>query len=221
MNGAVSVFEVIQRLPDLASARRVSRALAVLDLVLNDDGDANYFSFDARWSETEETALMRDGSGNEYSIVFSAEGAFGYGFDHESPMSPYVNGLRPWPGLIDGVPEVFQHARDDKAFWDPLGTPRATVAFWRTTADTHWRCGPVEGVDKDGADQLFEVLADGRPEAYLTFAEDYYELALDLEPVRHVYALMPLTEYVVTSLNRQRRLSDLSEGLAEIGYPRS
>ena len=77
------------------------------------------------------------------------------------------------------------------------------------------------GVDKDGADQLFEVLADGRPEAYLTFAEDYYEMALDLEPIRHVYALMPLTEYVVTSLNRQRRLSDLSEGIAEIGYPRS
>ena len=51
------------------------------------------------------------------------------------------------------------------------------------------------------------MLADGRPEAYLTFAEDYYEVSLDLEPIRHVYALMPLTEYVVTSLNRQRRLS--------------
>jgi hypothetical protein len=36
-----------------------------------------------------------------------------------------------------------------------------------------------------------------------------------------VYALMPLTEYVVTSLNSQRRLSDLSAGIAEIGYPRS
>jgi hypothetical protein len=216
----MSVFDVIQRMPELPTAKRVSRALAVLDLVLNDD-DTNYFSFDARWSETEEAALMRDGSGNEYSIVFSADGAFAYGFDHESPMSPYVNDLRPWPGLIDGVPEVFHSARDDKAFWDPLGTPRATVAFWRTTADPQWRCGPVEGVEKDGADQLFEVLADGRPEAYLTFAEDYYEVALDLEPIRHVYALMPLTDYVVTSLNRQRRLSDLAEGIAEIGYPRS
>jgi len=221
LNRAVSVFDVIQRMPDLATVRRVSRALAVLDLVLTDDLYPNYFSFDARWSETEEAALMRDGSGNEYSIVFSAEGAFGYGFDHESPMSPYVNDLRPWPGLIDGVPEVFHAARDDKAFWDHEGSPRATVAFWRTAADTQWRCGPVEGVEKDGADQLFDVLADGRPEAYLSFAEDYFEQALDLEAIRHVYALMPLTEYVVTSLNRQRRLSDLSEGIAEIGYPRS
>lgn len=66
----MSVFEVIQRLPDLQTTKRVSRALAVLDLVLNDVDDVNCFSFDARWSETEEAALMRDGSGNEYSIVF-------------------------------------------------------------------------------------------------------------------------------------------------------
>lgn len=208
-------------MPDLTTVKRVSRALAVLDLVLNDVDDLNFFSFDARWSDREEAALMRDGSGDEYSIVFSADGAFGYGFDHESPMSPYVNGMRAWPGLVDGVPEVFHGARDDKAFWDPMGAPRATVAFWRTAADTEWHCGPVEGVEKDGADELFEVLADGRPEAYLTFAEDYYEVALDLEPIRHVYALMPLTEYVVTSLNRRRRLQDLAEGIAEIGYPRS
>jgi hypothetical protein len=222
LNELVSVLEVIRRLPEIGAVRRVSRALAVLDLVLNDDQDIlNVHSFDARWSPTEEAALMRDGSGNEYSIVFSPDGAFAYGFDHESPMSPYVNDMRPWPGLIDGVPDVFHHARDDKAFWDPMGSPRATVAFWRTTADTQWRCGPVEGVDKDGADQLFEVLADGRPEAYLTFAEDYYERALDLEAVRHVYALMPLTEYVVTSLNPERRMADLKEGIAEAGYPRS
>jgi hypothetical protein len=79
----------------------------------------------------------------------------------------------------------------------------------------------VENADRDGADRLFELVADGRPEAYLTFAEDYYEVALDLEPIRHVYALMPLTEYVVTSLNPARRLTDLKDDIAEIGYPRS
>jgi hypothetical protein len=217
----MSVFELVQRLPDPGVVRRVSRSLAVLDLILNDDEDMlNYFSFDARWSGTEEAALMRDGSGNEYSIVFSPDGAFAYGFDHESPMSPWVNGMRSWPGLVEGVPEVFRGARDEPAFSDD-GAPRATVCFWRTTDDTAWRCGPVEGAEQDGADWLFEVVADGRPEAYLTFAEDYYGQALDLEPIRHVYALLPLTEYVVTSLNPQRRLTDLAEGIAEIGYPRS
>nr|WP_202886708.1 hypothetical protein [Kribbella sandramycini] len=213
---------MIRRLPDLRAVRRVSRALAVLELVLNGDDDAlPYFAFDARWSATEEAALMRDGSGNEYSIVFSAAGAFAYGFDHESPMSPYVNELQLWPGLRDGVPEVFESARDEPAFADEEGVPRATVCFWRTADDDAWRAGPVRDAEQDGAERLFELLADGSPEAYLTYAEDYFELALDLEPIRHIYALMPLTEYVVTSLNRERRLSDLAEGIAEIGYPRS
>ena len=221
LDRAMSVYEVIQRLPDVPTVRRISRALAVLDLILNDDQDIlSYFSFDARWSETEEAALMRDGSGNEYSIVFSPDGAFAYGFDHESPLSPYANNHKPWPGLLDGVPEVFHSARDEPAFRDGE-VPRATVCFWRTTDDTAWRCGPVKDAKADGADRLFEVIAAGRPEAYLTFAEDYYEVALDLEAIRHVYALMPLTEYVVTSLNRQRRLTDLADGIAEIGYPRS
>ncbi|HEY3515147.1 hypothetical protein [Kribbella sp. NPDC051137] len=216
----MSVLELVRRLPEPAVVRRVSRALAVLDVVLNDDERTRYFEFDARWSATEEAALMRDGSGNEYSVVFSPDGVFGYGFDHESPVSPYANGMRSWPGLLDGVPEVFQEQRDDKAFSDD-GVPRATVCFWRTTEDDAWRCGPVENVGADGADELFELIADGRPEAYLTFAEEYYEVALDLEAIRHVYALMPLTEYVVTSLNRHRRLTDLAEDIAEIGYPRS
>lgn len=214
----MSVLELVRRLPEPDVVLRVSRALAVLDLVLNDDERTRYYEFDARWSATEEAALMRDGSGNEYSLVFSPDGVFGYGFDHESPLSPYANGMRPWPGLLDGVPEVFHEQRDDKAFSDD-GMPRATVCFWRTADDDAWRCGPVQG--NDGADWLFELVADGRPEAYLTFAEDYYEQALDLEAIRHVYALMPLTEYVVTSLNPERRLRDLTETIAEIGYPRS
>ncbi|HWD78848.1 MAG TPA: hypothetical protein VG497_08200 [Kribbella sp.] len=216
----MSVLELVRRLPEPDVVRRVSRALAVLDLVLNEDASTRYYSFDARWSDTEEAALMRDGSGDEYSIVFSPAGTFAYGFDHESPMSPYANGMQPWPGLLDGVPDVFHEQRDDKAFSDD-GVPRATVCFWRTTDDDAWRCGPVENARTDGADELFELVADGRPEAYLTFAEEYYEVALDLEPIRYVYALMPLTEYVVTSLNRGRRLSDLKESIAEIGYPRS
>ncbi|MFF1822280.1 hypothetical protein ACFVWG_33570 [Kribbella sp. NPDC058245] len=217
----MSVHEVIQRLPDIGHVRRVSRALAVLDLILDGDDDMlPFFAFDARWSETEEAALMRDGSGNEYSIVFSAEGAFVYGFDHESPMSPWARNGKLWPGLLDGVPEVFHAARDEPAFADD-GVPRATVCIWRTPADDAWQCGPVKDVEKDGANYLFQLLADGNPEAFLSFAEDYYGVELDIEPIRHVYALMPLTEYVVTSLNRERRLPDLAEGIAEIGYPRS
>jgi hypothetical protein len=217
----VSVYEVIRQLPDIVTVRRVGRALAVLDLVLCEEPASRYHAFDARWSETEEAALMDDGSGDAYSIVFSPAGVYARGFAHESSMSPYANEFgHTWPGMFDGLPEVFHEAMDEPAFADQDGRRLVTVCFWRRTEDEEWSCGPVEKNDDDGAEALFELLVDPRPEAYLTFAEEYYERALDLEAVRHVYALMPLTEYVVTSLNRERQLADLKDEIAEIGYPR-
>ena len=42
---------------------------------------------------------------------------------------------------------------------------------------------------------VLDVLLDDSPEAYWRFAEEYYELAsMDLEAVREIYALRPLTQ---------------------------
>jgi hypothetical protein len=225
LDDPVSVFEVIRQLPDISTVRERSRAMAVLDAVMSPEWEGRYFSFNSRWAAAEEMASMRDGSGNEYSIVFSAAGAYARGFDHESPMSPYrVSPPAPWPGMFEGVPEVFRSQISEPAFSDHRGTPRATVCFWREHDAAEWRAGAVEelaeGMRDDGsAEWLFEVLLDGRPEAYQQFAEEYYEVAVDIKAVRHVYELRPLTQSIVSSLNPEVALADLDEDLAEIGYP--
>ncbi|WP_189186825.1 hypothetical protein [Streptomyces albiflavescens] len=216
--------ELIRQLPEISIVRDRSRALAMLDAILSPEWEYRYFSFDSQWSPTEEMASMRDGCGNEYSIVFSRAGAYVRGFDHESPMTPYrVTPPAPWPGLFDGVPEAFRAQVTEPAFSDH-GTPRATVCFWREQADTVWKSGAVaplpEGVE-DGcsAEWLFDVLLDGRPEAYQRFAEEYYEVAVDVTAVRHVYALRPLTQSVVSLLNPAVPIPRLAEDLVQIGYP--
>ncbi|MFI6588095.1 hypothetical protein [Embleya sp. NPDC050493] len=222
----MSVYEVTRRLPEISIVRDRSRAMAMLDAIMSPDWEFRFFSFDSHWSPTEEMASMRDGSGNEYSIVFSAAGAFARGFDHESPMAPYRD--RPaavWPGLMDTVPAVFRACVEEPAFCGADGTPRATVCLWRTHSDLSWRSGAVDfpsrdGGDADGAEQLFDVLADGRPEAYRRFAADYYEVAVDLEVVRHVYALRPLSQALVSSLNPEASVGELAEDMARIGYVR-
>ncbi|WP_343954484.1 hypothetical protein [Nonomuraea longicatena] len=197
----------------------------MLDSIMSPDWESRYFSFDSKWAEAEEMASMRDGHGNDYSIVFSPAGAYARGFDHESPMSPYrVNPPAPWPGLFDSVPEVFHPHVREPAFSDPVGVPRATVCFWSEVAGGGWKTGAIEappaGVEDDGsAEWLFEVLLDGRPEGYQRFAEEYYEVPVDIEAVRHVYALRPLTQSLVSALNPEVALADLAEDLTEIGYP--
>ena len=95
-------------LPAAGLLKAASKALAVLDMIMEPDPGYRYYSYQSAWGPAEDLASMQNGSGDEYSIVFLADGAaYARGFDHESPMSPWGNGGELWPGLIDGIPERF------------------------------------------------------------------------------------------------------------------
>lgn len=219
----VTVHDVARQLPSIADLRNLCRSLAMLDAILSPDWERRYYCFNADWADGEEMASMRNGSGNEYSIVFSAAGAYVRGFDHEAPMSPYGNDGEPWPGVIDEVPEVFKPFVEEPASTDEDDVPVVTVCLWREATDDRWRHGaidlPAGCSDPDGATGLFELLVDRSPEAFQRFAEDCYEVPVDLEAVRDVYALRPLSQKLVSSLNSEVTLVDLAEDIAEIGYP--
>jgi hypothetical protein len=112
----VTVYDVGRRLPAIADLRGLCRSLAMLDAILSPDWEGRYYSFNASWADGEQMASMRNGSGDEYAIVFSVAGAYVRGFDHESPMSPYANEGEPWPGVIDEVPELFKSFVEESAF---------------------------------------------------------------------------------------------------------
>ncbi|MFI6509838.1 hypothetical protein ACIBCT_19725 [Streptosporangium sp. NPDC050855] len=164
----------------------------------------------------------RVGSGDEYAIVFSAGGAYIRGFDHEAVMSPYGND-GPWPGILDSVPDSFRRWVEEPAFCDEDGMPVVTVCLWREADDEGRRVGEIDYPDgerdPDGSAHLFKLLTGPSPEAFQRFAEDYYEVSVDIDAVRHVYALRPLTQAVVTLLNADLTLEDLAEDLATARYP--
>lgn len=219
----VTAHEVARSLPDIDRLRDLCRAMSVLEAILSPDWESRYHSFSVDWSPEEEMASMRNGSGDEYSIVFSAAGAHVRGFAHESMMSPYVNG-GPWPGVLDSVPEVFRSYVQEPAFCDRSGMPLITACLWREIGDDGWQVGEIDypdGVkDADGAAHLFGLLIDPVPERFRRFAEDYYQVSVDLEAVRHIYSLRPLTERVIAALNPEVTLTDLAEDLDEARYPR-
>ncbi|MFJ6619770.1 hypothetical protein ACIQOW_19610 [Kitasatospora sp. NPDC091335] len=219
----VTVYDIAHRLPSIADLRNLCRSLAMLDAILSPDWEDRYHSFNAAWADGEEMASMRNGTGDEYSIVFSVAGAYIRGFDHEAPMSPCDNDGEPWPGVIDEVPEVFKPFVEEPAFTDEDDVPVVTACLWREATDDGWRHGvigfPAGCSDPDGTTGLFGLLVDRSPEAFQRFAEDYYEVPADLEAVRDVYALRPLSQKLVSSLNPEVTLADLAEDIAEIGYP--
>ncbi|MDX2540155.1 hypothetical protein [Streptomyces scabiei] len=219
----VTVYDVARQLPAIADLRDLCRSLAMLDAILSPDWESRYYSFNATWADGEEMASMRNGSGDEYSIVFSAAGAYVRGFDHESPMSPFGNDGEPWPGVVDQVPESFRPFVEEPALTDQDGVPVVTACLWRGPMDERWHHGtidfPEDAVDPDGATNLFGLLVDPSPEAFQRFAEDYYDVSIDLGAVSRVHDLRPLSQDLVSLLNPEVGLADLAQDISEIGYP--
>ncbi|MBE1588988.1 hypothetical protein ACFPOI_56330 [Nonomuraea angiospora] len=218
----MTAHDIARVLPEVPVLRDFCRSVAVLEAILSPDWASRRHSFDAGWAPGEEMASMRNGSGDEYSIVFMAGGAYVRGFDHEAAMSPYGND-GPWPGVLDSVPDVFRRCVEEPAFRDKDGMPVVTACLWREAGDDAWRVGEIDypdgAHDPDGSAHLFALLVDPTPEAFQRFAEDYYEMPVDLDAIRHVHAFRPLTQAVVTTLNADLTLEDLAEDLAEARYP--
>ncbi|MFJ6010601.1 hypothetical protein [Streptomyces sp. NPDC092952] len=202
-----TVHEIAARLPGPAELRTHLRALAVLDAVIGDDPQYCCYTFDADWGPGEEAALMSNGSGDDFSVLFTPAGVLIRGFDHESAMSPYgTDEGRVWPGVLDDVPAPLRPLLDEPAFYDEgIDAPHVTACIWRETADTTWHTGsaiafPPDNESPDGAGYLFHLLADRSPEAVRSHFEDYYERPVPLDAVRHVLTGLPLTPETTAAL---------------------
>jgi hypothetical protein len=222
----VTVVDLALRLPDISTVRTLSRSFALLSAILSPDGYGTH-AFTGRWREDEELASMDNGSGDEYSIVFTAAGAFIRGFDHESPMSPYGDeDYATWPGLVESVPEEFAAQLTEPAFCHEGDTGpflTATVCLWRLHDDPAWRTGDIDfpggTEDPDGSAWMFDLLVKGTPEAYCAYAADSYEVVLDPADVRQIFEHRPLTADLVRRINPGTGLPALTGTLETIGYP--
>jgi hypothetical protein len=205
-------MKIIQ-LPDIETLRKLTQSLAILDAILSPEWESRYYSFNAQWGDKEAMASMRDGEGDHWFIHFTPQGALFKGFAHESAMAKNT----PWPGVLDSVPPVFAQSLAEPAFM----TDDTTFCTWRERGDVEWKQGAVDYPDEsdpDGWNSLTELL-DGDPIGYQQWAEEYYDLDLDLECIRAIYRFEPLTATLVESLNPEIELGDVVEDAAEIGYP--
>lgn len=221
-----TAHEAAALLPDPARLRTHLRALAVLDATIGDDPRFCHYTFAIAWGPGEEAALMDNGSGDDFSVLFTSAGVLIRGFDHESEMSPYgTDDEEVWPGVIDEVPAALRPLLDEPAFFDEgIDVPRVTVCLWWEPGDTAWRTGsaiayPAGSEDPDGSGFLFHLLTDRSPEAVRAHFEDYYERPVPLEAVRHVLAGHPVTQATTRALNptARRVAAEAAESQHQVG----
>lgn len=191
----------------------------MLEAVLMPDWELRYYSYNATWADGEEMASMRDGSGDDYFILFGAAGAVIKGRAAATPMGRFATEHgRPWPGVLDDLPREFEGFRLEPAF----DVPSASFCIWNLREEAVWRVGSIDfppGSDPDGSERLLKVL-DGNPQTYHGWAEAYYERSISLEAVRRIYLVERLSDDLVRLLDPTVDLDRLIGDAAEIGYPR-
>lgn len=218
--------EVAAALPDIDTLHRRCQAVAILDAILSPEWEDRYYSHTVAWGDGAEATEIRDGSGNDCFIVYTPDGAFIRGLDHESPMAP-GRGRPPelWPGLVEDVPDVFADLVTEPALAGLDGVLNATFCIWRQHHDTEWQTGAVNYIglnerdDPDGAWELLGVLTDPTPRSYRTFAASYFGVDPNLDAVAHVFDLRPLTQGIVHRINPHATLDDLGPDITSAGYP--
>lgn len=210
----------LSQMPSIDGLEKLSQSIAMLDAIMSPQWDYRYFSFNAEWdaSSNERMASMRNGSGDEYFLVFGPGGAILKGFDHETPMSPWTNHPPAlWPGVLDHVPPTFASFLAEPAF--SMGN--CTFCIWKKSDDELWHRGPISfpaSNDPDGSEQLLWMF-DGKPETYAEFASEYFEKTLEVDLVRRVYAHEPLTPHLVTQLDTGAVWEEVLIDAGEIRYP--
>jgi len=205
-------------LPDPDALKKLTKALAMLDAIIERDWEYRYYSFNSKWSDYEEMASMRNGQGDGWFCVFSSAGIFLKGFDHESKMSPWNReDGKVWPGVLDQLPSIFEPYKTEPSF----SMADTTFCLWRRAGEKQWEVGkmsfPAED-DPDGSTWMLAIL-DGNPQTYREWAEEYYDRPLSRDAVEQVYRGAILTPDLLRELNPDIEFADILEDAREIGYP--
>ena len=202
-------------LPDLVALYQRCQSLAMLDAIVSPEWEDRYYSFNARWGEGEAMGSMRNGSCDDWFILFGVFGAAIKGLEHETAIASDKAFFRE---VQAQVPRSFSAFLDESAFgWHWL-----SYCYWRGTQDAQWRKvihpDPALAASEDGSVDRLSVLCESAT-AYASFASWYYERDLPLAAIESVYAHRPLTQDLVGLLNPGLKLDQMGKDLAAIGYP--
>jgi hypothetical protein len=195
-------------LPSILDIRRITQSLAMLDAILCPEWEYRYYSFDSGWGPGEEMASMRNGSGDDWFLLFDAAGAALKGFAHE-----IANDVSLPQNIQAHVPADFASFLNEPAF----SMQHATFCFWRRTNDSSWtKVGSA--LADDGSDAMLALLVSG-PTGYKEWAEGYYEVLVSLDAVAAVFSHQSLNDSVIRTLNPEAALDSTYAEAKEIGYP--
>jgi hypothetical protein len=144
-------------------------------------------------------ASMRDGSGGEYFLHFSAHGAVGKVLD-DGPNDKSLSFLKE-------IPDAFASFKNEAAF----RVSDASFYFWRRKDDLEWMAAPTILTSYSSLGFL-----EGGSAYYHEWAEGYYERSLDKKTLQEVFDSLSVSQEQLAILNPDLTIEDIYDDLEEI-----
>ncbi|KTB73823.1 MULTISPECIES: hypothetical protein [Pseudomonas] len=100
----------VSDLPSIDRVKCAAQGLALLDAIIMPEWEYRYFSFNSNWdgNEREMMASMRDGSGGEFFLHFTNEGAAGKVLFSSALSNAFEH--------LSLIPKAFEKFKDEPAF---------------------------------------------------------------------------------------------------------
>jgi hypothetical protein len=182
-------------IPESSALNNLCKSISALEAIICRDWELRYYSYQNNWDKElgEEYFEMRNGQGDQFSILFSKFGAIINGFANESEMANWEEieveqkgflkkmfGKKEtkiqqniWKGVIENVPTEF------KTFilGEPIKSIGTTFCIWRKNEDRKWNVGEIDFPKNkytDGSADLLYIL-DNNPATYRKWALEYYD----------------------------------------------
>jgi hypothetical protein len=189
-------------LPAPPALERTCKGLAALDAMLSPAWQDRYYSFNRAWDSGagHRMASMRNGSGDEWFIVFGRDGVFVKAFWHEHPPQDAAV-------VYAGLPSKLAPQLKEPAF----SMQHVTFGGWHDGIS--WT---LRGNAEPLAEELDRLTGD--PGAYQDYAKDYFELDIPTEAIAHVLLGEKLDALLLERVAPGRTLAELNDDLDEIGY---
>lgn len=209
----------LAELPKVSNLKKLCQSIALLDTIIMPEWEYRYYSYNSEWDINEEMASMRNGSGDNFFILFKKEEAIIKGFSIDSAMGEFCQEKgHPYPGVIEYVPVEFKDFLEEPAF---SVMEETSFCIWNRRSDDKWQIGKVDfpkNNDPDGSEELLFIF-DYNPLTYQEWAEEYYERPIDIDSIQQIYDYKPLTSNIVKKLNAEVQIDEIIEEIKEISYP--
>ena len=184
----------------IETVKRKLRHLALLDAIIEQEWEYRYYSFNSSWSESEEMASLRDGSGGEWFFLFEGNNL---AFKCTSPVDGLVQDFE---GLKLKVPEHFHSFLNEPAFNMSQGS-----CIWYVQEKIWVRLG-ISIKDLPDPEAVLKMTTSD----YCNFVESYFDRKIDESLIESVLEGKYTTE-IAKQINPEIDIELLANDLAEIG----